>query len=179
MKFAELQVFCWKTSLTMAALIWFLPSMSSWMLVKIILKWKSFLTLVALIWFLPTVSLHLNIKNNLPWKRFCTMRAFKWFLPSMSYHMFSKNTLLWKSFLTMGALIWFFPSVNSHLYCSLDIILNLITLSHFEWLLNPLYKLNIKYWQPSNVNYQQPLSEHQNGISANQIWYSLLYDHFE
>ena len=67
---------------TQGTLIWFLPSMSPHMHVKITCPWKCFITLGALIWFLPSMSHHMPVT----------------FLPGMSHHMFIKTTLHWKCF---------------------------------------------------------------------------------
>ena len=85
---------------TQGALIWFLPSISIHMRVKITCPWKCFITLGALIWFLPSMSHHMPVKTTLPWKCCIIQGALIGFLPGMSHHMFIKTTLHWFFFHT-------------------------------------------------------------------------------
>ena len=76
----------------MSVLIWFLPCMNHYKLVKITIFYKRFLTMTSLIWFLPSMSPHMSGKVNYFNKAVITMAAMVWILSWMSHYMLVKFT---------------------------------------------------------------------------------------
>ena len=61
--------------------------------------------MAALIWFIPSVSSHMGYKINISSEGIVTLSAFKLLNPSVSYHVCYKITILCESFVTLAALI--------------------------------------------------------------------------
>ena len=99
-----------KAFITMAALVWFLPSvifrcsnMSHFLA-------KTFVTLDALIWFVSCMCSLVWCQLTVTGNTFATVAVLK-FSPNMSCVVYSQTTLMSKTFTIMSAKIWFLTSV--------------------------------------------------------------------
>ena len=61
-------IFLCKVFLTIAVMIWFLPSVFSQLNYTVITMWESLLTMATLIWFLIRVCPHMNCKLTILWE---------------------------------------------------------------------------------------------------------------
>ena len=68
---------------------------------KIIISCKNLITLAALIWSLPSVSHDMIFKKIIPCESFATLAALVWSLPSVCPYMLCKDIILCESFVTM------------------------------------------------------------------------------
>ena len=86
---------------------------------KNIIKRKCLVTLAALIWSIPSMAFKMAFKFTILWESLVTLAALIWFLTSMCLHMCFKMTFIWKSHVTLATLICFFPRVGSIMTCKL------------------------------------------------------------
>ena len=75
--------FCCKSLVTLAAMIWVLPSVTSLMYFKIVFLYKRLITIAAMIWFHPNVKCFMNLKFVFLCKSFVTFTTFIWYCLSM------------------------------------------------------------------------------------------------
>ena len=112
--------FCCESLVTLVTVICFLLSVNSLMNLKITFLWKSCITLAALIWFFPSVislviytMFYFHAKALLHWLHeynISPVWVLWWFVSSL---MNFEITFLWKSIITIASLIWFHFSVSS------------------------------------------------------------------
>ena len=106
--------FCCKSLVTLAAMIWFLPSVTSLMYFKIVFLCKRLITIAAMIWFHPSVKCFMNLKFVFLCKSFVTFNTFIWYCLSMiSLMTWQIMFFFCKSLITVSALINFLPIVDS------------------------------------------------------------------
>ena len=101
---------------------------------KITIHWESLVTLATLIWFLPSMCPQMSCKITIRWESLITVATLIWFVPSMHLKMFCNITILWESLVTMSALICFFP-MCPQMCCKItlmwEILVTLATLMEF------------------------------------------------
>ena len=110
-----------KSLVTLAALIWSLPSVYGYLTCKMLFPWEILLTLGALIWFLPSVSHHVFCKSTFMCECLVTLVTWIWFFHSMCPHVFFKVTIFWKSLIPLAALVWFITSMSPQINSELNI----------------------------------------------------------
>ena len=74
---------------------------------KITAHWESFVTMAALIWFIPSVCFQMAQKMTVSWESLITITAMEWFHQSVCVQVAYKITIMWESLITLAALIQF------------------------------------------------------------------------
>ena len=83
---------------------------------------KYIATLAALIWFLPSVTPHMYFTFTIMWECLVTLVALVWFLSSVCPHMAYRTAIILECLVTLAALIWFLSSVCSHMHYKITVI---------------------------------------------------------
>ena len=119
---------------TMAALIWFLPSVCSQMFFKITIFWKSFVTIATVLrWLLRWLFCDNTLLHWLHWYGFSPVCALRWLLKLLPLQ---KALSQCKILPTLATLVWLLCSMCLQIPFKLIILCEiLVTMDTLVWLL--------------------------------------------
>ena len=92
---------------------------------------ESLITLIALIWFLPSMSSHMSYKDIIFCESLITLVAVVWLISTVCSQISYKDIILCESLITLVAMEWFIFSPVCVLICNISLFFCVKTLSNW------------------------------------------------